>query len=473
VELRLVLRVSQESDGSLSATVDSPDQGAMDLKVGAIELGDGGVTRFEMKTLSAMFEGTRDDVGATIVGDFTQAGTSLPLILRWRERASELRRPQEPQEPYPYRAEEVRYQDRAGGATLAGTLTIPTGQGLFPAALLITGSGPQDRDESVFGHKPFLVLADYLTRMGIGVLRVDDRGVGGSTGQTRNVTSEDLAGDVEAGVALLKTRPEIDPAKIGLIGHSEGGIIAPMVAARSSEVAYIVLMASPGLPGEEILIRQGALVAKAEGRSDEQITVNRDIQKRLFQIIRSEKDPQVAEARIRLTIREGLARLSAADQDAASDTAAFVESQVQIAQSPWLRFFLTYDPRPALRRVKCPVLAINGERDLQVPAEENLAAIEGALRDGHNPRMTVQVLPRLNHLFQTSETGRVSEYARNEETIAPIALELIGSWIKDQVKARWSQPMFDLTGPQLDSLALSATLVNGINVDRADRAAAA
>ena len=344
---------------------------------------------------------------------------------------------------------------------------------MFPAALLITGSGPQDRDESVFGHKPFLVLADYLTRMGIGVLRVDDRGVGGSTGQTRNVTSEDLAGDVEAGVALLKTRPEIDPAKIGLIGHSEGGIIAPMVAARSSEVAYIVLMASPGLPGEEILIRQGALVAKAEGRSDEQITVNRDIQKRLFQIIRSEKDPQVAEARIRLTIREGLARLSAADQDAASDTAAFVESQVQIAQSPWLRFFLTYDPRPALRRVKCPVLAINGERDLQVPAEENLAAIEGALRDGHNPRMTVQVLPRLNHLFQTSETGRVSEYARNEETIAPIALELIGSWIKDQVKARWSQPMFDLTGPQLDSLALSATLVNGINVDRADRAAAA
>jgi hypothetical protein len=218
---------------------------------------------------------------------------------------------------------------------------------LFPAALLITGSGPQDRDESVFGHKPFLVLADYLTRMGIGVLRVDDRGVGGSTGQTRNVTSEDLAGDVEAGVALLKTRPEIDPAKIGLIGHSEGGIIAPMVAARSSEVAYIVLMASPGLPGEEILIRQGALVAKAEGRSDEQITVNRDIQKRLFQIIRSEKDPQVAEARIRLTIREGLARLSAADQDAASDTAAFVESQVQIAQSPWLRFFLTsrYPPR--------------------------------------------------------------------------------------------------------------------------------
>ena len=435
VELRLVLRVSKESDGSLNASVDSPDQGAMGLKVDSIELDDDGVTRFEMKTLSAKFEGTRDEVGNTIVGEFTQAGTTLPLVLGWQERASELPRPQEPQKPYPYRAEEVRYENKAGGVTLAGTLTIPTGQGSFPAALLISGSGPQDRDESLFGHKPFLVLADYLTRMGIAVLRVDDRGVGGSTGQTRTSTSEDLAGDVEAGVAFLKTRPEVDRAKIGLIGHSEGGIIAPMVAAQSAEIAYVVLMAGPGLPGEEILILQGALVAKAEGKSDEQIAENRELQERIFEIIRSEKDPQAAEARMRLTIKDGLTRLSAVDKGAASVTVEFVEAQVQAVQSPWFRFFLTYDPRPALRKVKCPVLALNGEKDLQVPARENLAAIEGALKVGHNPRMTVKELPKLNHLFQTSETGRISEYARNEETIAPIALELIGSWIKEQVEA--------------------------------------
>jgi fermentation-respiration switch protein FrsA (DUF1100 family) len=435
VELRLVLRVSKESDGSLNASVDSPDQGAMGLKVDSIELDDDGVTRFEMKTLSAKFEGTRDEVGNTIVGEFTQAGTTLPLVLGWQERASELPRPQEPQKPYPYRAEEVRYENKAGGVTLAGTLTIPTGQGSFPAALLISGSGPQDRDESLFGHKPFLVLADYLTRMGIAVLRVDDRGVGGSTGQTRTSTSEDLAGDVEAGVAFLKTRPEVDPAKIGLIGHSEGGIIAPMVAAQSAEIAYVVLMAGPGLPGEEILILQGALVAKAEGKSDDQIAENRELQERIFEIIRSEKDPQAAEARMRLTIKDGLTRLSAVDKEAASVTVEFVEAQVQAVQSPWFRFFLTYDPRPALRKVKCPVLALNGEKDLQVPARENLAAIEGALKVGHNPRMTVKELPKLNHLFQTSETGRISEYARNEETIAPIALELIGSWIKEQVEA--------------------------------------
>lgn len=435
VELRLVLRVSKESDGSLNASVDSPDQGAMGLKVDSIELDDDGVTRFEMKTLSAKFEGTRDEVGNTIVGEFTQAGTTLPLVLGWQERASELPRPQEPQKPYPYRAEEVRYENKAGGVTLAGTLTIPTGQGSFPAALLISGSGPQDRDESLFGHKPFLVLADYLTRMGIAVLRVDDRGVGGSTGQTRTSTSEDLAGDVEAGVAFLKTRPEVDPAKIGLIGHSEGGIIAPMVAAQSAEIAYVVLMAGPGLPGEEILILQGALVAKAEGKSDEQIAENRELQERIFEIIRSEKDPQAAEARMRLTIKDGLTRLSAVDKEATSVTVEFVEAQVQAVQSPWFRFFLTYDPRPALRKVKCPVLALNGEKDLQVPARENLAAIEGALKVGHNPRMTVKELPKLNHLFQTSETGRISEYARNEETIAPIALELIGSWIKEQIEA--------------------------------------
>src|ERR1035437_4995388 len=435
VELRLLLRVSKESDGSLNASVDSPDQGAMGLKVDSIELDDDGVTRFEMKTLSAKFEGTRDEVGNTIVGELTQAGTTLPLVLGWQKRASELPRPQEPQKPYPYRAEEVRYENKAGGVTLAGTLTIPTGQGSFPAALLISGSGPQDSAESLFGHKPFLVLADYLTRMGIAVLRVDDRGVGGSTGQTRTSTSEDLAGDVEAGVAFLKTRPEVDPAKIGLIGHSEGGIIAPMVAAQSAEIAYVVLMAGPGLPGEEILILQGALVAKAEGKSDDQIAENRELQERIFEIIRSEKDPQAAEARMRLTIKDGLTRLSAVDKEAASVTVEFVEAQVQAVQSPWFRFFLTYDPRPALRKVKCPVLALNGEKDLQVPARENLAAIEGALKVGRNPRMTVKELPKLNHLFQTSETGRISEYARNEETIAPIALELIGSWIKEQVEA--------------------------------------
>lgn len=282
------------------------------------------------------------------------------------------------------------------------------------------------------------MLADSLTRAGIAVLRVDDRGVGGSSGDTMTATSEDLAGDVEAGVAFLLTRPEIDAGKIGLVGHSEGGLIAPIVATRSAEIAYIVLMAGPGLPGEDILLLQGALIARAAGSSDTQVAANSDLQRQIFAVLRGDADPQAAEAQLRTVIGQGLARLarlSSTGEAAPADTEHLVEAQVQAVNSPWFRFFLTYDPRPVLARVTCPVLAIDGGHDLQVPAEENLAAIQQALRAGGNAHVTARVLPRLNHLFQTSETGHPSEYGRIEETIAPVALELIGSWIREQVEA--------------------------------------
>ncbi len=434
-ELKLILHVGRAPDGTLAASLDSPNQNAVGLKVDAIDIDDDGM-RFEMAGLAAAFEGTRDEPGTTITGKLNQAGTRVSLALRWQETASEIRRPQTPKEPFPYRAEDVTYENALGGVRLAGTLTIPEGHGPFPAALLITGSGPQDRDETLFGHKPFLVLADHLTRAGLAVLRVDDRGVGGSTGDTGNSTSDDLAGDVEAGVAFLEARPEIDAARIGLIGHSEGGLIAPMVAARSSSIAFIVLMAGPGLPGEDILLLQGALIARAGGASEQQIEASRDLQRRIFAVVRSEPDPRVAEARLRLTIKEGLDRLAtehASDAGVVATTAEAVEAQVRAVQSPWFRYFLTYDPRPMLRKVTCPVLAINGENDLQVPPRENLAAIDLALTEGGNTRVTVKTLPKLNHLFQTSVTGHVFEYASIEETIAPAALELIASWIREQV----------------------------------------
>ena len=434
-ELQLILRVGRAHDGTLAATLDSPNQGAVDLKVDSIDIDDDGL-RFEMAALAAAFEGTRDELGTTITGELTQAGTTLPFALRWQETETTVNRPQTPKEPFPYHAENVTYENASGGVTLAGTLTLPGVQGPFPAALLITGSGPQDRDETLFGHKPFLVLADHLTRAGIAVLRVDDRGVGGSTGETRNSTSEDLAGDVEAGVAFLETRPEIDAARIGLIGHSEGGIIAPIVAARSSSIAFIVLMAGPGLPGEDILLQQGALIARAGGASEQQIEAGRDLQRRIFAVVRSETDPRVTEARLRLTIKEGLdrlARLHTSDAAVVASTTEAVEAQVRAVQSPWFRYFLTYDPRPMLHKVTCPVLAINGENDLQVPPRENLAAIELALTEGGNTSVTVKAIPKLNHLFQTSVTGHVFEYAGIEETVAPVALELITSWIREQV----------------------------------------
>jgi pimeloyl-ACP methyl ester carboxylesterase len=292
--------------------------------------------------------------------------------------------------------------------------------------LLITGSGAQDRNESLLGHKPFLVLADYLTRRGIAVLRVDDRGVGGSTGSVPNSTTADFAGDVLAGIEFLKTRKEINPKQIGLIGHSEGGVIAPMVAAQSSDVAFIVLMAGTGLPGEEILYLQSERIMKANGATPEQLARQRKSQETIFKVIKEEKDPAVAEKRLHEELSKGLTE-EELNQMKKSEPA--ISAQLKGANTPWFRYFLTYDPRPALRKVKCPVLALNGENDLQVPINENLSAIEAALKEGGNKDVTLVRLPKLNHLFQTSVTGSPNEYRNIEETIAPVALATIGDWI--------------------------------------------
>jgi fermentation-respiration switch protein FrsA (DUF1100 family) len=351
-------------------------------------------------------------------------------------------RPQEPKPPYPYDEQEVVYQNKKDGLQLAGTLTLPRSKGPFPAVLLITGSGQQDRNETVFDHKPFLVLADHLTRLGIAALRVDDRGVGKSTGRFIEATSEDFATDALAGVEYLKTRKEIDPRRIGLIGHSEGGLIAPLVAARSTDIAFIVMMAGPGLTGEQILYRQTALVCKSAGMSDDLIAQTRAAQDRVFAILKQEKDNVVAEKRI-LEEADAFREVAAKARADATDEhkkeisiiAAAIEGQAQskLVVSPWFRFFLTYDPRPTLMKVRCPVLAIIGEKDLQVPAEENLAAIRLALEAGGNKDHTVLALPDLNHLFQTCRTGAISEYAQIEETISPAALDTISKWILRRV----------------------------------------
>jgi pimeloyl-ACP methyl ester carboxylesterase len=302
--------------------------------------------------------------------------------------------------------------------------------------ILISGSGAQDRDETIFQHRPFLVLADTLTRRGVAVLRVDDRGVGGSTGSTSRSTSEDFAGDVLAGIAFLKSRPEIDTQKIGLAGHSEGGLIAPMVAARSNDVAFIVLLAGTGLPGDEVMYAQGRLISKVMGADEKALDKERDIQKQLFEIVKTEPNHDKMAMRLREAIKTMWSKLSEEERKAVGDADSFVQSQARMVESPWFRFFLTFDPRPTLAMVRCPVLALNGEKDLQVPPKVNLAEIEKALKKGGNARVTVKELPGLNHLFQTCKTGSVTEYGAIEETIAPVALKTIADWVVEQVKAR-------------------------------------
>jgi pimeloyl-ACP methyl ester carboxylesterase len=338
-------------------------------------------------------------------------------------------RPQTPVRPYPYGEEEVRFENKGAGVTLAGTLTLPAGKGSFPAVVLITGSGPQDRDESLMGHKPFLVIADALTRRGIAVLRYDDRGTARSSGDFRKATTADFATDVEAAVTYLKTRKEINARRIGLIGHSEGGIIAPLVASRNKEIRCIVLLAGPGLRGEEIILSQQQLIAQANGGwgkpAQEMVDVNRGAMEIIV------RDSLRLEHRD--TIKQQLAayfdQRSAQVQVLKSGGAEATRLAVEQLTSPWMEYFLAYDPAPALERVRCPVLAMAGSKDLQVSPEENLVAIGRALEKGGNTHFEVKEFPDLNHLFQECTTGLPGEYATIEQTFSPVAMDFMVNWV--------------------------------------------
>lgn len=437
IKLRLVLKITKNPDGTLTATLDSIDQGAMNLPVDSIVI-ENTTMRFTMKSIGGSYEGTLSEDKTEVRGTWTQSGQSLPLTFkRVTEAAHALhpKRPQEPKKPYPYQEEEVVFANPDAGVTLAGTLTLPRGKGPFPAVVLISGSGPQDRDETVFGHRPFLVLADYLTRRGIAVLRYDDRGVGKSTGDHTNATSADFATDALAAVRYLQTRREIDAKKIGLIGHSEGGLIAPMAAVQApDEIAFIVLLAGPGVPGEELILLQTELIARANGISEEIIARTLEVQRRVFAVVKEQSDIAEAEKEVRDLLLEELSRLSEEEQKALGLSEAVIEAQIKQILSPWFRYFLTYDPRPTLAKVKCPVLALNGEKDLQVPPSQNLPEIVKALEAGRNSDYAVAKLAGLNHLFQMSVTGAPSEYAQLEETFSPRALAVIAEWILLRVR---------------------------------------
>ena len=421
-ELRIVFHIEGAGD-SLTATLDSPDQGATGIPASSVTL-EGDSLEVEVASIMGAYRGKVDAGGEQIEGTWAQGGQAFPLALERTDEApapkETPKRPQEPEAPLPYQAEDVTFLNKTDGVELAGTLTLPDTEGPHPAVALITGSGPQDRDETVAGHRPFLVLADHLTRQGIAVLRYDDRGVGASTGDFAQATSEDFARDALAATAYLKTRPEIDAEKIGLLGHSEGGLVAPMAATQSDDVAFLVLLAPPGVTGEEILYAQGALIARAEGASDSTIQNNQAQQERLFTALKQAADSAQAAADVRRVLEEsGL-------------PAEAVEAQAEQVTSPWFRYFLTHDPAPVLEQIKVPVLALFGENDLQVPAETNRAAVEAALQAGGNEAYKVEVLPGLNHLFQTSETGAVSQYSQIEETMAAAALGAVAAWIQEQ-----------------------------------------
>jgi pimeloyl-ACP methyl ester carboxylesterase len=428
-DLRIAFEISQSSEGGYAAVLHSIDQGVMNVPMSTVTL-DGDRLRLELKSAFA-YEGRLLPDGNTIEGNWVQGG-STPLVLRRVDKIPELNRPQTPRKPYPYREEEVAYENPKANIHIAGTLTIPQGEGPFPAVLLISGSGPADRDESILGHKPFLVLADHLTRQGIAVLRVDKRGCGKTAGTLRGSGMEDFASDALAGVAYLKNRSEVDAKKIGLIGHSEGGSVAPMVAVQSPDVSYIVLLGAQGVSFYDILVMQDGTEAKAAGKTDEQVELIRGFSRRFYTLVLQSQDASEIERETKALY----ATLTDAEKNALDWPNLGGTLSLSWALRPGAREALKFDVRPYLRQVRCPVLALNGGKDSQVPPKENLGGIEQELQAGGNRNYTRRELPGLNHLFQTCNTGAFAEYVKIEETMSPLALQAVSDWILAQTSPR-------------------------------------
>lgn len=416
-KIPLVLHVKADGTGS----IDSPTQGASGLPA-SVSLTGSAIT-VALTAPAARFEGEVAADGASLTGAWRQGGGSAPLTFTRTAPVAAVR-PQTPKPPFPYRTEEVTYVNPASGLKLAGTLTLPQGAGPFPVVLLITGSGTQDRDESIEGHKPFLLIADALTRRGVAVLRVDDRGAGGSeAGKTiMSTTSADFATDVEAGVAFLRGRKDIDPDRVGLLGHSEGGLIAPMVAVKDPRIAFVAMIGAPGVSGERVLLSQARALMLAHGAPLAKVDATSTEDRAAYQIVKAETDQAAATAKLKDLFVAGGA------------TEAAAQRKATVFALPWMRYFVTSDPIPNLKALKCPVLDVNGGQDLNVVPAINLPPIRAAL--AQNPDATVKELPGLNHLLQTVPPGQAPGYGAIEETMAPAALALITDWVAQHAPRR-------------------------------------
>lgn len=429
-ELRIVFHIKKGDNNTWTALMDSPDQMAYDLKMDDVSIKNDNKISMSLTAAQAQFVGELSEDQQSIQGNWIQ-GMPLPLELK-RSEAKGFARPQEPKAPFSYTIEEVKYENKKAKINLAGTLTIPEGAGKHPAVILISGSGPNDRDETILKHKPFWVLADYWTRNGFAVLRFDDRGVGASEGNFAKATSADFATDVAAGVAFLKKHERINAKKIGLAGHSEGGMIAPMVASKNKDVAFIVLLAGPGVPGNELLLKQSYDIMKQQGFEEEALAITQKTSEKIYDAIIKDTKDELGVGDIVKLVKGDAESLDDETRKKVGLDEATLRQSITSLQTPWMRYFIRHQPKEYLQKVKCPVLAINGEKDLQVAAKPNLEGIETALKLAKNKNVKTVALPNLNHLFQTAETGALDEYIKIEETFSPEAMQLVLDWMKAQ-----------------------------------------
>ena len=415
LKLEMAFNINAIENG-YSATLDVPAQGAFDYPVDETTFKDGHL-QLTMSAMDASYSGTPKD--GVIEGEFTQRGMTFPLNLVKAEKKEQKKaRPQDPLPPFNYHIEEVTFVNEKEGNTLVGTLTIPEGEGPFPAMVLVSGSGQQDRDEELMNHRPFWIIADYCALHGIAVLRYDDRGIGGSTGEVENATTMDFSYDAEAAFNYLRNRKEINASKVGILGHSEGGVINFMVAERRPEVAFLVSLAGPSVNGIEVLKEQQAAILRASGMSEEAVQFSSNANAQLFDIIEASNDRVEADSLMRQLVKGW------------GYNEELTEQTVSQMTMPWMYYFLKYDPTEAIVKTNCPALLLNGSKDLQVIASQNLPGYEKIIADYGKTNLILRELPDLNHLFQHCETGSPNEYYEIEETISPEVLELIVEFVK-------------------------------------------
>lgn len=429
-KLHLVFHIIKTAE-TYASTMDSPDQNAFGLATDNTAFSNNQLT-IQAAKFGLKYTGTFKADSNNIKGTFTQGPANLPLTLSHDKPTAALAPATRPQDPkdFPYKQEEVYFINPKAGDKLAGTLTMPSGK-VSKIVVLISGSGPQNRDEEIkqFNHRPFLVWSDWLTRQGIAVLRYDDRGIGKSTGDFTSATSADFADDAEAAVSFVKSRNDLKNLSIGLMGHSEGGMIAPMVASRNKDVHFIVLLAGPGTSIKKLMLQQTADQARLAGSNPAEIKQASEINEQVYNVVNQHRELTSAQLKpvLDTMLYQSLRKIP---------TASFkgkkmedVVEQNNALLTPWFRYFLAFDPAEYLTKIKCPVLALNGTLDMQVNSTANLAAIKTSLQKAGNKNFQVMALPGLNHLFQKAVTGSVAEYAQSEETVNPVALQDVSVWI--------------------------------------------
>ena len=432
-EIKVIYNLKQSPSGIVDGTLRVPQMTPKPLPINAATL-SGRTLSIQVDEVG-FYRGKVSLKSGRISGDFVgEKGGKMPLNLKRSDKAWTYKRPQTPKAPFPYQVKEVQFDNKLGDNRLAGTLTLPKAMRAVPAVILVSDVGPQDRDATLHDHKPFAVLADYLARKGIASLRYDDRGVGKSTGTFANGTTMDFATDAFAAVDFLKKQKEINPAAIGIIGHGEGGLIAPIVATKRDDVAFIVLMAAPGVRGDQTLLSQSDAIGRASGLDESFLNLSRRLLDSFYKLL-TQTPPDIAKATATYAeLEKRMAELSPEKKEKFGYMGQFLGGQlkqIQDGQSPWLGAYVAYDPAPILEAVKCPVYALNGELDLDVLPDIHLLALKRHLSAGGNKKVKIEKLSNINHRFQKAETGLWDEYSKIEETIEISVMKKIASWISE------------------------------------------